>query len=177
MKAHFAHTILFKIFLIILVFNTKINAQNRERLSLDKGWLFHQGDIQFPIIKGHDITYSTAKAGVATGAAAVDYNDKQWQQVNLPHDWAIFSAIDSTENVSQGYRKRGYGWYRRAFKLDSSDRGKNIEIQLDGIATNSTIWVNGTLVHHNWCGYTSSYIDITTLARYGNQPKVICNGS
>jgi len=173
MKAHFAHSILFKIIVILLVFSTKLHAQSRERLSLDKGWLFHQGDIPFPIIKGHDNTYSTAKAGVATGAAAVDYNDKQWQQVNLPHDWAIFSEVDSTENVSQGYRKRGYGWYRRTFKLDSSDRGKNIEIQLDGIATNSTIWVNGTVVHHNWCGYTSSYIDITTLARYGNQPNII----
>lgn len=30
----------------------------REVLSLDKGWRFHQGDIPFPVIKGHNETES-----------------------------------------------------------------------------------------------------------------------
>ncbi|MBO9619601.1 MAG: DUF4982 domain-containing protein [Niabella sp.] len=146
----------------------------REKLSLDKGWLFHLGDIPFPVITGHGPSYATSKAGSATGAASVRYNDKDWRQLNLPHDWSSEMPFDSTENLSQGFRKRGYGWYRRYFKLDSADRGKNIELQFDGIATNAEIWVNGTVVHRNWCGYTSSYIDITPLALYGkNQTNII----
>ncbi|MBC7886950.1 MAG: glycoside hydrolase family 2 protein [Ferruginibacter sp.] len=148
---------------------TKNIAFTRERLSFDNGWRFHLGDIPFPIIKGHGTTYANAKAGRAWGAAAPDYNDKNWRLVNLPHDWAVEQPFDSTANVSQGYRPRGIGWYRRNFKLDTSDRGKHLEIQVDGVATHCTVWINGTVVHRNWSGYTSFYIDMTALAKYGNE--------
>lgn len=158
-------------------FCVNLFAQNEiiesEILSLDKAWRFHLGDIPFPVIKGHNETYSSTKAGRATGAAAPSYDDKDWQEVNLPHDWAIEMPYDSNENLSQGYKKRGYGWYRRHFKLDASDRGKYLELQFDGISTHATIWINGTVVHRNWCGYTSSYIDITPLVKYEDQINTI----
>ncbi len=159
--------------LIVLAFLGKVDAQNdrstvHERLSLDYGWRFHLGDIPFPVIKGHDMSYGAAKAGKAWGAAAPEYKDKDWSLLDLPHDWASEQPYDSTANLSQGYRQRGIGWYRRNFKLDPGDRGKHIELQFDGIATFCTVWVNGTIVHRNWCGYTSFYIDITALAKYGN---------
>jgi len=145
----------------------------RQRLSLDKGWLFHLGDIPFAVPMTHDQTYNDSKAGNASGAAAVGYNDKDWEAVMLPHDWSAGLGFDSTLNVSEGYRHRGIGWYRRTFRLDPAEKGKHLELQFDGIATYSTIWVNGTLVHRNWCGYTSSYIDITQLAKYGDRPNVV----
>ncbi|MBS1521374.1 MAG: DUF4982 domain-containing protein [Bacteroidetes bacterium] len=140
----------------------------RERLSLDKGWLFHPGDIPFPVVRGHAQTYATSKTGNATGAAAQNYDDKNWRRLNLPHDWAVEMPFDSTENAVQGYRHRGIGWYRRSFKLSRADKGKHLELQFDGIATNATIWVNGCIVDHNWSGYSSAYIDITQLAKYGD---------
>ena len=155
------------------------NAQEKkktieyQRLTFDKGWKFYLGDIPFPEIKTHNDTYNNAKAGKAWGAAAPEYNDREWRSLNLPHDWVIEGEYDSTENIGQSYRKRGYGWYRRQFKLDSSDRGKHLEIQFDGIATHATVWVNGTLVHRNWCGYTSFYIDISALAQYGDNLNTI----
>src|SRR3982750_3993898 len=94
----------------------------RERLSLDKGWLFHKGDIPSPVIRGQGQTYSTSKAASATGAAAPNYDDKNWRSLNLPHDWAVETPFDSTENVAQGYRQRGFGWYRRSFKLGANDK-------------------------------------------------------
>ena len=54
-----------------------------------------------------------------------------------------------------------------------SDSGKHLELQLDGVATHCTVWFNGTPVHRNWSGYTSFYIDITPMARYGDQPNTI----
>lgn len=145
----------------------------REVLSLDKGWSFHLGDIPFPEVKGHGPSYRNAKAGYAGGAASPDYDDSSWRVLDLPHDWAIEGHVDSTANLSQGYYKRGYGWYRRKFRLAPEDKGKHIELQFDGISTHATIWVNGTLVHRNWCGYTSMYIDITPFATYGNQVNTI----
>ena len=152
---------------VIAQTNSTINAAPHERLSLDNGWRFNLGDIPFPIIRGQNMSYPNAKAGKAWGAADPEYDDTKWRLLNLPHDWAVETAYDSTENPTQGYRKRGIGWYRRNFKLDAADKGKHIELQFDGIATNCTIWVNGTIMHRNFCGYTSSYIDITSMAKYG----------
>jgi beta-galactosidase len=151
---------------------TPINS-GREVLSLDRGWLFHLGDIPFPKIVEQEQTYRNAKAGNAGGAAATRYNDSAWRKLDLPHDWAVEGPFDPKENISQGYRPRGIGWYRRYLRVDESDRGRHVELQFDGIATNATIWVNGTVVHHNWSGYSASRIDLTPFLRYGNALNTI----
>src|SRR4051794_17703466 len=101
----------------------------RERLSFDLGWLFHEGDIPFPPIIGHQVSYNNAKAGQAWGAAAPRFDDSSWKTVDLPHDWAVDQPFDQNANISQGYRPRGMGWYRRYFKLDPADHGKHLELQ------------------------------------------------
>jgi hypothetical protein len=35
----------------------------RERLSLDRGWLFHEGDIPFPVVIGHQPSYALKPLG------------------------------------------------------------------------------------------------------------------
>jgi beta-galactosidase len=150
-----------------------IHPTGRERLSLDQGWRFHLGDIPFPIINGHYPSYDNAKAGKAWGAAAQNYDDKDWRELDLPHDWAVEGAFDSSENISQSYRPRGIGWYRRQFKLDRSDKDRHLELQFDGVATHCTVWVNGNIVHRNWCGYTSFSIDLTPFAQYGDNPNTV----
>lgn len=139
----------------------------REVLSLNKGWRFFEGDIPFPKILGHGWSYANAKAGSAWGAAAASYDDTEWTHVTLPHDFASFQVPDERENLAQGYRKRGIGWYRNLLRFDESDRGKHIELQLDGISTHATIWLNGTLINRNWSGYNSIYVDITPYLSYG----------
>lgn len=152
---------------------TQEKVNTREVLSLDKGWSFYQGDIPYPVIKGHNMTYRNAKAGYVSGAASPDYDDSSWCMVDLPHDWAIEGSVNPNANLSQGYRDRGFGWYRRKFRLAPEDKGKHLEIQFDGISTHATIWVNGTVLHRNWCGYTSMYIDITPYATYGDNVNTI----
>ena len=141
----------------------------RERLLLDRGWRFHRGDIPFPKLISHSDSYANAKAGRAFGAAAPEHDDTGWRELDLPHDWAAESGFDPTENLSQGYRTRGIGWYRRHFRLDPADRGRHLEVQFDGVATHCAVWLNGSVVHRNWCGYTSFYLDITPFAKYGEE--------
>lgn len=148
-------------------------AGSRERLSLDRGWLFHLGDIPFPEIKGQTASYENAKAGRAWGAAAPDADDSDWRSLDLPHDWAIEGPVDPSANLSQGYRRRGVAWYRRYFRLPTVDQGRNLELQFDGVATHCTVWVNGILAHRNWCGYNSFSIDITPFARFGDQINTV----
>ncbi len=143
------------------------------RTCFDLGWRFHEGEVPAAAPVTHNDTYLSVKAGTAPGAAAPDFDDSDWQQVTLPHDWASFQPVVETANVSQGYRKRGIGWYRRAFRLDEADRGKRLEVQFGAIATNATIWINGNVVAHSWSGYTGIYIDITPFARFGDALNVI----
>ena len=143
------------------------------RLLLDRAWQFHQGDIPAPEIKGHGWSYSNAKAGQAQGAAATNFDDSDWPNVDLPHDWAVAMPFDRDANPSQGYRRRGYAWYRRTLRLEPEDRGKYIELQFGAIATNATIWFNGSVIAHNWSGYNSLYLDLTPTARFGDHLNTI----
>jgi beta-galactosidase len=148
-------------------------AALRERLSLDRGWLFHLGDIPFPEIKGQGPSYENAKAGRAWGAAAPEYDDSAWRMLDLPHDWAVEGPFDPDANLSQGYRRRGVGWYRRYFQLADSDQGRHLELQFDGVSTHCIVWVNGMLAHRNWSGYNSFSIDITPFAKFGDDVNAI----
>ena len=145
----------------------------RETILLDDGWRFHLGDIVPKPPHTGDDTYQWTKAGAAAGAAAAKYDDSGWRLLDLPHDFVVEGPFAPEENVGQGYHPKGIAWYRRTLKLDPSDRNKHIELQIDGIATTATIWVNGNVVCHNWSGYSSSYIDLTPFARFGDEPNVI----
>jgi beta-galactosidase len=153
--------------------NTATADASRERLSLDRGWLFHLGDVPMPVVKGHGWSYANAKAGNAWGAAGTEYDDSDWRKLDLPHDWAVEGPFDPNANISQGYRPRGISWYRRYLRVDESERGRHFELQFDAIATHSTVWVNGNLVNRNWSGYNASYIDITPYLRYGDAMNTI----
>ncbi len=140
----------------------------RETLSLDKGWRFHEGDIEIPWPTGNNDTYDWTKTGAASGAAGTAYDDSQWPVVTVPHDFVSFQPVSQAANGSQGFRPRGYAWYRNTLRFEESDRGKHIELQLDGISTLATIWCNGTVVCHSTSGYMSDYIDLTPFVVYGD---------
>ena len=140
-----------------------------ERVSLDQGWRFHLGDVPFPKIRGHGWSYANAKAGNAQGAASFEYDDSDWRELDLPHDWVVEGPFDKDENLAQGYRPRGKAWYRRALRLDPADRGKHLSIEFGAIATQATVWFNGSVVAHNWSGYNALQIDLTPFARYGDE--------
>lgn len=64
----------------------------RERLLFDFGWRFHLGHASDA---PRDFEFGTfqrtfAKAGKDTATAAqLAFDDSAWQQVDLPHDWAV----------------------------------------------------------------------------------------
>lgn len=148
-------------------------ASEPGRLLLDQGWRFHLGDIPMPEIIGHQASYENAKAGASHGAAALSYDDSEWREVDLPHDWAIEAPVDPKANIAQGYRRRGVGWYRRTIRLDPALKGKFLEIDFGAIATHATIWVNGTIVERNWSGYNGVQVDLTPFARFGDELNTI----
>ncbi len=152
----------------------------RQKLSLNAGWLFHRGDVirTRPTVKGP--IYSGAKTvRELWGAAAVHYNDNpddytykeansdRWDRVDLPHDYVIEGEFDKTENNALGYLKYDNAWYRRHFKLEESDRDRRITVYFEGVSGQSTVYLNGIPLYHNYCGYTSFEVDITDFVKFG----------
>ena len=139
----------------------------RQVLRLDEGWRFHLGDIAPPLTNTHLAAYMLNKAGYARGAAKPSWDDSDWRVVDLPHDWAVEGEFSPDHHVDAGFLSRGVGWYRLHFALDEPDRGRHLAITFDGVATHCTVYVNGHLLHRNFCGYTPFTIDITDIARIG----------
>lgn len=146
----------------------------RERLSMDKDWQFHLGDAVLLNDNSHDAVYGNAKAGGSRGAASIEWNDNEWETVQLPHDWSYKQPFDRENGVADfGYNTRGMGWYRKKFKLDPADNGKQLLLEFDGIATHATVYFNGSILERNFCGYTSFVIDITDRAYFGDRPNLL----
>ena len=118
-------------------------AAQRQRLSMDPGWRFTQGDLQ--------------------GAEAPGFDDTGWRQLDLPHDWSIEGGPEESNpgGGQIGYFPTGIGWYRRAFQLPAGAEGKQVWIQFDGIHQNSDIWINGHHLGHRPFGYVSIHHDVT----------------
>lgn len=140
---------------------------------LNIGWRFNKGDIVAPPLKDQSASYVAAKAGGARGAAGTSFNDSSWRALDLPHDWAVEEPPKQSENIAQGYRERGIGWYRRAVTLDPALQGRYLEIQFGAASTNASVWFNGTPVAHNWSGYNGFNIDISSMAVFGDKPNIL----
>ena len=147
----------------------------RTQIQLNDGWLFHKGDIKVarPADKGPTYTQSKTVRKLI-GPAAYGYYDKPdsydldgdvrsegWKYVNVPHDYIIDQDNDPSQNNAHGFFKYDNAWYRRHFKLEEDARGKRILLMFEGIAGNSTIYLNGCLMKHNFSSYNSFFVDIS----------------
>lgn len=126
----------------------------------NEGWLFKRYGFQ------PDGTRIEEPAGLESP----DLNDNDWQQLTLPHDWAItgpFRIELAGETGKLPYK--AIGWYRKHFKLDSQDADKRIYIDFDGAMAYAEVWLNGQYVG-NWpYGYNSFRLDLTPYAKFGEE--------
>lgn len=153
----------------------------REIINFDRGWLYHAEtprDTEMPMNKG--LKYVSAKTQTAKyGPAARKHFDvpdswsfedemipEKWEGVTLPHDYMIGETPDQNENAAWGFVRYHNAWYRKHFTVDPSDRGKRITLLFDAISGNSTIWLNGCLMAHNYCAYTPVEVDISDYVFY-----------
>lgn len=147
----------------------------REKFLFDDKWLFHRGDIDYAYPSTKGMTYISAKTERKhMGPACKDYyadpdcynvNKEQkselWVEVTLPHDYIIGDIPDVKYNNGLGFFNYDNAWYRKNFTLDKSDKEKRITLFFEGVASQATVYLNGCLLKHNFCGYTSFEVDIT----------------
>ena len=150
----------------MLAFGLTLSAQQRSEQLLEKGWRFTRTDSE---------EYSR-----------VGYDDSKWQQVRVPHDWAIygpFSINNDRQNVAitqDGQKEAmehagrtgglpfvGVGWYRLSFEVPDFASGKRAVLLFDGAMSQARIYVNGQEVGFWPYGYNSFHFDITDYVKEG----------
>lgn len=153
-------------------------AQQRTETLLEKGWKFMKGDV--------------------ADAMKPDFDDKQWEAVTVPHDWAIYGPFDRSHDLQEvavtqnletaasvktgrtgGLPYVGVGWYRTTFEAPA---GKQVSLVFDGAMSEARVYVNGQEVCFWPCGYNSFHCDVTPYlnkegaknqlaVRLGNRPQ------
>ncbi len=154
----------------------------REQLLFGFGWKFKFGhgtdpskDLGFGFGQG-----DFAKTGEFAFAKA-GFDDSAWRTLDLPHDWAVelpFTDDDTKDGKSElrshGYKPLGrrypetsVGWYRRAFDIPASDRGRRIWVEFDGAFRDVLVFVNGCFIGRNDNGYAPFRFDLSDFLAYG----------
>ena len=129
--------------LILVVFPfLSSKGQSREIITLQTGWKFSKGNFE--------------------KAAQLKFDDSKWQDVSIPHDWAISepTIVDGDGNTGK-LPWKGEGWYRKSLTISPENAGKNVYLIFDGIMSSPEVYVNGQLAGKWDYGYNSFYLDIT----------------
>jgi beta-galactosidase len=134
-----------------------------------KQWILPSGN---DFIKDPARKFVRPEGNPGDGVAYVqpDFDDRSWQQINLPHDWAIEGPFTRSGGGSMGrLPTAGVGWYRKELNIPATDSGKEIFLDVDGAMSYATVWLNGKLVGGWPCGYASWRLDLTPYVKPGGE--------
>lgn len=155
----------------IVAFATMAEAQVRSEQLLERGWRFTRDDSP---------TFSL-----------VECDDSAWQQVTIPHDWAIygpFSINNDRQNVAitqDGQKEAmehagrtgglpfvGVGWYRLKFDIASLEDNR-VTLIFDGAMSHARVYVNGHEAGYWPYGYNSFHLDVTPYVNEGSNQLAV----
>lgn len=148
---------------------------NRQKKLFNDNWHFHLGDIETPIPTQKGFAYVSSKTvRKHAGPAAIEYRSyptdyhkeqllstESWKSVSLPHDYVIEGTPTPEGNEGRGFLPHENAWYRKEFTLSEEDRNYRTTLLFEGVATHATVYLNGTPIARNFCGYTEFEADLT----------------
>ena len=163
-----------------------IEPRTRERLT---NWRFHLGhaaNVEKDFGFGRD-QQTFAKAGQSADAAAPAFDDSEWDEILVPHDWAVglpfVAGLDvkgSDRGAAHGFKAIGrefpqnsIGWYRTPIEVTAADRSRRIWLEFDGVFRDAIVFVNGYDVVRNESGYAPFTVSIDDFLDYDGGPNVI----
>lgn len=124
-----------------------LSAQERQTINLQKDWKFSKGDIQ--------------------QAKTKDFDDSDWQDVTISHDWAISGPfIEDGDGSTAKLPWKDVGWYRHNFEIPNESSSKKVYIIFDGVMAFPEVYINGKLAGKWDYGYNSFFLDITEFVDY-----------
>lgn len=136
--------------LTFLMFSHFSYSQERETIELKTGWKFSKGH--------NELAYQKI------------FDDSGWQNVNIPHDWAIEGPFIIGGDGNTGKLPwKGEGWYRKKINIPDNYNGKRLYLLFDGIMAFPNIYINGQLAGRWDYGYNSFYLDITDIVNFNDE--------
>ncbi|MBT1181776.1 glycoside hydrolase N-terminal domain-containing protein [Bifidobacterium sp. CP2] len=119
----------------------------RSQVNFNRGWKFIRQDV--------------------TGAQASGYDDSEWTDVALPHDFDMPYEVGGDNGGQNWYV--GYGWYRKAFQVtnDWLADGRRVEIEFEGVFQVADVYVNGEKIGTHEGGYSGFAYDLTKHLKAG----------
>jgi beta-galactosidase len=152
----------------------------RERLLLDFGWRFHFGnanDAAKDFGYGGGRSGNFQKTGGFIAASSLAFDDGDWREVDLPHDWAIELPFENDPALAskgfyplgRNYPDTSVGWYRRVFEIPAADAGKRITLEFDGAYRETMVVFNGFYIGVHSGGYDPFQFDVTDFVYPGRK--------
>lgn len=130
--------------------------------------------------------------GTNTEAFKKEVDDKGWQTVTVPHDWAIYGPFDKevdkqlvaiTQNGEKIPAEKtgrtgalphiGQGWYRTYFTVPQFTKGKKVLLLFEGAMSEARVFVNGKKAGEWNYGYNYFYFDISTFITEGQNTLAV----
>ena len=106
-----------------------------------------------------------------SGQTSRDFDDSNWEIVDLPHD-PIIAGEYSQDSAprKQAYLPKNSTWYRKHFNLPTEWKGRNIWVYFEGIFRASNTYLNGQQLHYEDSGYTSFFVKLDNASNifYGD---------
>lgn len=94
------------------------------------------------------------------------YDDSEWENLNLPHDYSIDQEYTNSGEAESAYKLGGTGWYRKNFTVTPDVKGKRVFVEFDGVYMNATVYLNGKKLGDHAYGYTAFAFDLTDALNY-----------
>lgn len=161
-----------KIFLPLFLIGIPVTNFAQTKQTLQKNWKFTRED-------NSAFSQST-------------FNDIKWQNVTIPHDWAIYGPFDMENDIQRTAIKQdgqkdaiehtgrtgglpfvGVGWYRTTFDLPDFSNDKKVFIQFDGAMSNPEVFINGQKTGQWHNGYNTFFLDISNWVKNKNNSLAV----
>ena len=99
-----------------------------------------------------------------------DYDEINWETLNVPHDWAFQNGIrrEGAQNQGGGYHDGGVGWYRKTIQVNKKTLNKTVYLEFEGVYMNSEVWINGNFLGKRPYGYISFRYDVSKYLKKGD---------
>jgi beta-galactosidase len=174
--------------------NLQLTGPRRETMLLDFGWKFHFGHADDPAkdfgfgAQNREATF--AKSGAFPPITRANFDDSQWQAVNLAHDWAVELPFEKgpaildrdgkatgryelpdhgAKPIGRDFPETSIGWYRRMFDVPAEDAGKRICVEFDGVFRHAMVMFNGHYIGEEFSGYAPFRFDLTDFVNFGDK--------
>ena len=161
-----------KIFLSLFLTGIPVTNFAQTKQTLQKNWKFTRED--------------------KSAFSQSTFNDVKWQNVTIPHDWAIYGPFDMENDIQRTAIKQdgqkdaiehtgrtgglpfvGVGWYRTTFDLPDFSNDKKVFIQFDGAMSNPEVFINGQKAGQWHNGYNTFFLDISNWVKNKNNSLAV----